>query len=254
MPEIGATVLSPPPLGGRVFTAACRVRLGDVSPRGRARLDALARYLQDVARDDSADADFPDPMAWVVRRTLIEVACPPRFQEQLELATWCSGFGGRWAERRTRIRGDRGGSVDAASTWVHIDARTGAPRRLPEAFFEVWGQAAAGRRVSARLILPATPAAGSTDIGWSVRAVDLDVMGHVNNAAHWAALVEAAARLDVATGPLTAELEHLAAIEPDRDVGLQAAGSGGGADVWLTADGATATAARVRPLDPPGPG
>lgn len=251
MVEIGATVLNPPPVSGRIFTSGCRVRLGDVSPGGRARLDALARYLQDVARDDSADADFPDPMAWVVRRTLIEVASPPRFEEQLELATWCSGSGGRWAERRTRIRGDGGASVDAASTWVHIDARTGAPRRLPEAFYEVWGAASAGRRVSARLVLPATPAAGSDEVGWSLRAVDLDVMGHVNNAAHWAALVEAMARVEVAPGSLTAELEHIAAVEPGRDVGLWAQGSGGGADVWLTVDGAAATAARVRPVEPP---
>ena len=246
--EIGATTLPSPPASGRVLAAARRVRLGDVSPRGRARLDALARYLQDVARDDSADAQFPDPMAWVVRRTLIEVTTAPRFQEMLELATWCSGFGGRWAERRTRIAGDGGGAVDAASTWVHIDWRTAAPRRLPEEFHEVWGRAAAGRRVSARLILPTEPGADASQITWSMRACDLDVMGHMNNAAHWAAVVEAADRLGVALSTFRAELEHIAPVEPHGDLRLWAQRAGEGADIWLTVDGVTASAARVRPL------
>ena len=247
--EIGATTLLSPPASGRVFAAARRVRLGDVSPRGRARLDALARYLQDVARDDSADAEFPDPMAWVVRRTLIEAATAPRFQEMLELSTWCSGFGGRWAERRTRIAGDGGGAVDAASTWVHIDSRTAAPRRLPEEFHQVWGRAAAGRRVSARLILPTEPVADASQITWSMRACDLDVMGHMNNAAHWAAVVEAADRIGVVLPAFRAEMEHIAGVEPHGDLRLWARRAGEGADIWLTVDGATASAARVRPLE-----
>ena len=246
--EIGATTFPAPPASGRMFSTARRVRLGDVSPRGRARLDALARYLQDVARDDSGDADFPDPMAWVVRRTLIEVTTAPRFQEILELATWCSGFGGRWAERRTRIRGEQGAAVDAASTWVHIDWHTGTPRRLPEEFHEVWGMAAAGRKVSARLLLPAEPGPSATPVGWSLRACDLDVMSHMNNAAHWAAVVEAADRLGVAPAGCRAELEHISPIGPDGDLRLWAEPADAGADVWLTVDGASATVARVRPL------
>ena len=246
--EIGATTLPSPPAAGRMFCAARRVRLGDVSPRGRTRLDALARYLQDVARDDSGDADFPDPMAWVVRRTLIEVRTAPRFQERVELATWCSGFGGRWAERRTRIRGEQGAVVDAVSTWVHIDWDTGSPRRLPEEFHDVWGMAAAGRKVSARLVLPADPGPSAAPVGWSMRACDLDVMSHMNNAAHWAAVVEAADRLGLTLAGYRAELEHISPIGPHGDLRLWAESADGGADVWLTVDGATATAARVRPL------
>ena len=48
------------------------MRLGDVDPSGRLRLDAIARYLQDVASDDAADAGLDT--GWVARRTLIECA------------------------------------------------------------------------------------------------------------------------------------------------------------------------------------
>ena len=58
---------------GRTFTAERLVRFGDLSRGGRLRFDALARYLQDVSGDDTADAGLVDDIAWVVRRTLVEV-------------------------------------------------------------------------------------------------------------------------------------------------------------------------------------
>ena len=70
-----------------MFEAARRVRLADVSPAGRLRLDAATRYLQDVSADDTADAALADAEAWVVRRTVIEVRAFPRYQEPLTLAT-----------------------------------------------------------------------------------------------------------------------------------------------------------------------
>ena len=266
--------MTPRPTSGRVFAAGRRVRLGDADPQGRVRLDALARYLQDVSRDDSADADYPEPMAWVVRRTLIEVARFPRFQEWLDLSTWCSGFGGRWAERSTELRGDRGGAVNAVSVWVHVDGRTGAARQLPEEFHRLWGASAAGRRISARLVLPPEPPPdGAVRVPWRMRAADLDVMNHMNNAAHWSALVEAVARLgrlgrsgpasrpgsppsSPTTGPTRcrrAELEHIAPIGADRPPALWAAPVPGGTAAWLTTEGAPATAARFSTSSPPQP-
>ncbi len=124
MSEPGASVLVPRPSSGRVVVGERRVRLADVDPTGRARLDALARYLQDAARDDSSGTDLENSMGWVVRRTLIEVRQAPRLEESMELATWCSGYGGRWAERRTEIRGDRGAVADSSTVWVHVDSTT----------------------------------------------------------------------------------------------------------------------------------
>ena len=40
------------PDSARVVTRRRRVRLGDAAPSGTVRLDALARYLQDIADDD----------------------------------------------------------------------------------------------------------------------------------------------------------------------------------------------------------
>ena len=48
------------PARGRVFRADRRVHLGDVDASGAVRLEALARFLQDVATDDADDADLSE--------------------------------------------------------------------------------------------------------------------------------------------------------------------------------------------------
>src|SRR5258706_13439448 len=157
----------PVPETGRLFRRSQEVRLADVSPGGRLRLDAFARYLQDVSNDDARDSGIPDPMAWVVRRMVVEVRQFAIFGEVLELTTFCSGIGSRWAERRVSAIGDRGAVMNAATLWVHLDLETMTPKRLPADFDKVYGEAAGGRTVRSRLMhdapprgAVATPAAG----------------------------------------------------------------------------------------------
>ena len=133
--------------GGRVFTGTRPVRLGDSSPGGRLRLDALVRYLQDVSDDDTTAAGLPAGATWVVRRTSVRVAAFPRYLERLELATWCSGVGPAWAERRIDVTGAAGGNVSASTLWVHLDGSTGRPARLPPAFTSIYGPSAQRRSV-----------------------------------------------------------------------------------------------------------
>ena len=164
------TELVPPPRRGRVFTSGARAGLADCAPSGRIRLDALARWLQDIAYDDVEDAGVAGAAVWVVRRTRIKVARFPRFGERFSLKTFCSGFGRAWAERRTTIA-----------------ARRPAPLTAEE--IDVYGEAAAGRKVTARL-RHETPDGASEARRWTFRATECDVAGHVNNAAYWQPLEE----------------------------------------------------------------
>ncbi len=177
--------------GGRVFERVVRPGFADCAPSRRVRLDGLARWLQDVAYADVEDAGLADEAVWVVRRTRIRVDRFPRFGDELELATFCSGMGRMWAERRTTVRrvGKDESDVEAVALWVHLDPVRWRPMALGEAEFEAYGSAAAGRRVTARLRHPAPDAIESSS-DWRFRATELDIAAHINNAAYWTALEE----------------------------------------------------------------
>jgi acyl-ACP thioesterase len=232
------------PEAGRCFTMTQRVRLGDVDRSGRMRLDATARFLQDVATDDASDAGLDRRFGWLVRRTLVETTNPATLGEPIELATWCTGIGRSWAERRTRIVGRRGAAIDAVSLWVQVDVETSRPARIATDFIDAYGAAAGGRAVSSRLSLPA-PSEEAVDAHttWSVRRTDLDPLGHVNNAATWSFLEEVG-RLDETGRVGRAELEYLQPVEADDDVVVMAEPSHGATVAWLVASGAVRAAAR----------
>jgi acyl-ACP thioesterase len=233
-----ATELLPVPAAGRRFSAQRTVRLGDVDVEGRLRLDAAARYLQDVASDDALDAELPNAMGWVVRRTLIRVDTPCILNERLRLTTFCTGAGRSWAERRTSITGAGGSSVEAVSLWVQIDPDTGRPTRLGPEFFACYGEAAGDRVVSSKLGLPGPPQ-GRSGRRWSFRETDLDPFDHVNNAAQWSFAEAVLAGVDRRG---SAELEYLAPVGLG-PVDLVVDGT----SAWLVEDGRTLTALRWTP-------
>jgi acyl-ACP thioesterase len=180
-----------PPPNGRVFIEQARPGFADSAPSGRVRLDALARWLQDVAYADVDDAGLASAAVWVVRRNRLCVARFPRFGERFTLTTFCSGFGRMWAERRTTITrdGESVGDVEAVSLWVHLDPVEWRPAPLTEQEVATYGSAAAGRRVTARLRHP-MPGSAPEHARWTFRATECDIAGHVNNAAYWQPLEE----------------------------------------------------------------
>jgi acyl-ACP thioesterase len=218
-----------------------------VSAGGRLRLDALARYLQDVAADDGAELGLDGAGAWVLRRAVLRFHGLPRFHDVTQLTTWCSGSGPRWAERRTTVRVDGRVAAESAAVWVFVD-EAGRPTRLEPWFHELYGPSTAGRRVSGRLRLPG-PSDEATARPWPLRATDLDVLGHVNNGIAWAAVEDEVARhLD--EGELDrrlrgATLEYRSPIDPGDEPELVSEIEPDAIGAWLRCGGAVRVAARV---------
>ena len=125
-----ASLPSPFPQSGRNFSTSRKVRLGDVTPKGRVRLDAVARYLQDIATDDSLDGNYSEPHSWVVRRTQMWVTAFPKYLDEIVLTTWCGALGSHWAERRTQIKCAGEVVIEAAALWVRVDFKTMKPVAL----------------------------------------------------------------------------------------------------------------------------
>ena len=186
---------------GRVFERVQLPGIADAVGGGRVRVDAIARWLQDVAYLDLVDAGLVEDGLWVVRRTQIRIERFPRFGEEVTLRTWCSGIGRFSAERRTTIASDNA-AVEAVSLWVWLDAETLRPLRFSEGFIAAYRESAGDRGAKVRLKHPDAPAGGA-GAAWRFRAADLDAAGHVNNASYLAVVEEELATTD----PDSMELE-----------------------------------------------
>jgi acyl-ACP thioesterase len=226
----------------RVFTTRRRISLSDTAATGRLRLDAIARYFQDVASEDWLDAGFDhDSHVWVVRRTQLTVHELFRPEDWIGVETWCSGVAGSAASRRYSIRGDAGGRVEAESIWIHLDHDL-RPKRLGGEFLAVYGESAAGNRAQTRFTLPMP--AELDRVPWSFRATDVDRLGHINNAAYWVAVEDRwAPRL---SGPVRAALEYRQPIDLGEAVELLE----GRETLWLTVGDAVRAAAAVYSATP----
>jgi len=241
-------------MAGRVFRASRRVHLGDVDTRGAVRLEALARYLQDVATDDADDADLSEARGvWVLRSSDLEIVTTPVYHEAVELATFCSGTGPRWAERRTRVVGDRGAFVDAAGLWVFVDREHGRPLALDADFHDRYGESAGGRRVRGRLVHDAPPAT-ATWRPWPLRTSDFDVLDHVNNARSLEAVEDELVRRLPGRTLRRVRIEYRGALERDDSVLLGSAVTAEGDDavlaVWLVVEGDVRVSATVTVAGP----
>ena len=221
-------------------------------PDGSLRLDALTRYTQDVSNDDTGDAELPDAMAWVVRRTVVDVVRPAIFGENLEIVTFCSGLGNRWAERRLSIRGDRRARYEGSTLWIYIDAVSGRPRVLVDRFLELYGPAAQGRKVQARLT-HGPSAADAEQVAWPLRRADFDLFNHVNNAAYWATVEELLPdRAERRSVPSRFTIEYRDGIGAGASVRIARLRSPESDHLWwLTGEGDdVAASARVELVDP----
>lgn len=238
--------LVPPPLSGRTFHSTRRIRLADRDGQGRLRLDAVARFFQDVATDDVDETGWGAPEhLWVVRRLRIDVVRPLLDDREVELVTWCSGAAALAAARRLSLSGDRGGRIELDSVWIHLgpDAR---PARIEE--FGVYAESGGGRAVSTRLELPEPPPTAHRT-PWSLRVSDIDLLGHVNNAAYWQAVEQALSRAGPdPRRPMRAQLDYRHAIDLEDELELVESSDSGRLTMAFTVDEIVNAVASVEQL------
>lgn len=233
----------------RTFSRERRVYLGDATMAGRLRLDAIAAYLQDIAADDAEDAHLPEGRAWVLRRTALRIERLPALYEDVGITTWCSGVGGRWAERSTTITGVRGAGVrgicvEASAIWVYVSLESGAPQALPPEFFAAYGDDVRECKVSARLT-HAGPPDTAARCAWPLRPTDFDVLGHVNNAVYWAAVEGVLGELLLGRRVRTAEIEFRSGIDPGEHAELVVDEEGDRVGVWFLVGGEVRASVQV---------
>jgi acyl-ACP thioesterase len=159
----------------------------------------------------------------VLRSIRIDVLAPFLGDSRVAIVTWGSAFSGLAAGRRWSLAGDAGGSIEVDSVWIHL-GRDGRPARVGDGFDE-YARAAEGRPASTRLTLEGPPA-DAPRVPWPLRATDVDVMGHVNNAAYWSAVEHRlASRAPDLRRPARARLDYRHSLDLEEDVELAEAWS-----------------------------
>ncbi|HCS58871.1 MAG TPA: acyl-ACP thioesterase [Gordonia polyisoprenivorans] len=223
--------------GARYFEAGYRVRTGDVDQQMRVRLDAVARYLQDVANDNIEATDFgdTDPF-WIVRRTIIDVIVPFSWPASITAQRWCGALSTRWTNMRVRLTADHetnrfnpdprpAGLIETEAFWINVND-LGMPSRLSDNAFEMLSSMTDEHRLRWKSMNPETaPAAEMLDVPdrpHVLRSTDFDPFKHLNNAAYLEAIEdELGEHPDLIDGPHRVVIEYLRPIVPGTPITLR---------------------------------
>lgn len=255
--------LSEKPSGAEPFTARYRIRTNDVDHTMRVRLDAIARYLQDIAADMlEASAFFDSDPFWILRRTIIDVIAPISWPGDVEVQRWCSATSTRWVNMRQTVRSshetspfnpkDRPpGLVETESFCIKVDP-AGHFARISDAAQAELSRHVDDTRLRWRPLNNAPVPDSAADQVFPIRSSDIDPFDHVNNAVYWQAVEDQLDdNSDLLDRPYRAIIEFLRPIPPGAYPRIRAYRTARQLCLWILLDDDTVAAtATVRPLHP----
>lgn len=195
----------------RTYTRRFRVRSTDCDAFGHVNHAVYSRYLQEVAIEASADGGYDSAryrtlgVGWVIRRSRIDYLHPARSGDEFDATTWVANFRRARSQRNYEIRRASDGVTlaRAATDWVFIDRRTGAPTRLPADMADAF--LPDGPDPNAELIfdlppLPDSPPPSAFHTTRRVYYYEMDEYQHVNNAVYLSYLEQATIDAGAALG------------------------------------------------------
>ena len=204
-----------------MYSFTSHVRYSEVDENWRLTIPALIDYLQDCSTFQS-DLLGMGPrhiastkLAWMLSAWKIEIRELPRFNDEIVVSTWATGFKGLRASRNFTVRRagdatDAGPIVRADSSWFMFDSNKGRPVRTPESECMPYMERDGG---DAPLDMPAIPHVvriedeGEPLTPVQVTAAHLDTNHHVNNA-QYVAIALGALGERVPAAPLTLDVHY----------------------------------------------
>lgn len=245
------SVLPERPTVGTPFETGWPVRLADTGRDQRLRLDAIARYLQDIGFEHlDAVQDGDIHRGWVVRRTVIDVLEPIEFGEHVTLRRWCSALSNRWCNMRVQICGSKGGLVETEGFLIHFGTESGVPARMSDRFMAPMLASTTEHRLrwNAALTDPLPTGPDIEEVPFPLRVADFDWLDHVNNAIYLSALEELlATHTDLTSGPHRTVIEYSKPLTAGEQVRVVGRRTGSTLDAWFAVADDPRAAARVTP-------
>lgn len=176
---------------------AYQVRFDEADARGWLRPSGFLRYAQDMAWRHSEAAGFGREwyaergMHWLVRNVTLHVLAPVTYGDTLLVTTEVTGWRHVWARRQAEVR--RGAELVASvqTDWVLL-GDDGRPARVPAEIGQWFAAQQTFER--SRVLLP-DPPPQAAHLALRVRPLDIDPMGHMNNAAYLDVVEEVTAAL-----------------------------------------------------------
>lgn len=204
-----------------MYSFTSHVRYSEVDENWRLTIPALIDYLQDCSTFQSdllgmgPEHIASTKLAWMLSAWKIEIRELPRFNDEIVVSTWATGFKGLRASRNFTVRRagdatDAGPIVRADSSWFMFDSNKGRPVRTPENESAPY---LADAEKDAPLGMPAIPHVvriedeGEPLVPVQVTAAHLDTNHHVNNA-QYVAIALGALGERMPAAPLTLDVHY----------------------------------------------
>lgn len=204
-----------------MYSFTSHVRYSEVDENWRLTIPALIDYLQDCSTFQSdllgmgPEHIASTKLAWMLSAWRIEIRELPRFNDEIVVSTWATGFKGLRASRNFTVRRagdatDAGPIVRADSSWFMFDSNKGRPVRTPENESAPY---LADAEKDAPLDMPAIPHVvriedeGEPLVPVQVTAAHLDTNHHVNNA-QYVAIALGALGERMPAAPLTLDVHY----------------------------------------------
>lgn len=198
-----------------IFSKNYKVHVYETNPAGKLSLHSLFNYLQDAASEHAGLLGFgrddllKDNSIWVLSRIYVEIKRLPVWNEICEVSTWPSGIDSVFALRNYEVSAPDGIIIRGSSSWLIIDKETRKihrPGYLEKFEFPVRGN---NIRNSTKLTFKGEQAV--TDHCFRIKASDLDVNLHTNNAAYLRWITDSYdLRFMMENDPLSIEINYLA--------------------------------------------
>ena len=168
-----------------------QVKYFEVDTAFKLKLGNLFRLLQEAAIEHSEKIGLGSKTlvdggsVWVLNRVEVEILRYPEYLEEIKLITWHKGSQGYRAYRDFILYAGEEKVATAASMWLYVDTRRKRIIRIPEdvsAAYTIESDAAMDNRFDTWKADTQFSPGVTRPI--SIRTVDFDPLGHVNNAVY----------------------------------------------------------------------
>jgi acyl-CoA thioester hydrolase len=129
------------PIYSKTFTIPANA----IDENGHVNNVAYVQWMQDIAVEHYESIGGTNPMqlmgaTWVVREHRVEYLLPAFSGEEIEIKTWVENVRRVRSLRKYEFvrRSDGKVLVKGETDWVFVDAKTGAPRAIPEEVSKVF--------------------------------------------------------------------------------------------------------------------